>query len=447
MEWCCLTPPIGQCSSIPLQEDSLHDPMPIPFCHPNACRNDLYCSEETMLTDEHIQRYAKTLIWGLKTARTAPFRKNDIVLIRYDRPAIELMEILYDSLLAQGFNPVTRMLSTPKMETAFYTRSGTKQLSFIAPGDKELYRNLNGSIAVLAPESITHLQGIDPFRIGKSILARKPLRDISVEREQQGLFGWTLCAYPTEEQARHAGIDLQQYSDQIIKACFLDQADPVAEWKAVYRKAAAIKKWLNALDIRAYHIESKNMDLTIDPGKSRRWIGVTGHNIPSFELFLSPDWRGTEGVYFADQPSYRSGNLVESVRLEFRKGKVVSATAAAGESFLKKQIEMDPGACRIGEFSLTDKRFSRIDHFMANTLFDENFGGQHGNCHIALGASYADTYSGDPAELTRQAKARLGFNDSALHWDLVNTEPKRVTALLKGSKRMVIYEDGMFKGR
>jgi len=397
-----------------------------------------------MFTEEQLQCYAHILIWGLKTARTAPFRKNDIVLIRFDRPAIGLMEILYDMLLAEGFHPVTRMLATPKMETSFYTRSGSRQLTFIAPGDEELYRNLNGSIAILAPESITHLKHIEPSRIGKSLLSRKRLRDISTEREQQGLFGWTLCAYPTQEQADQAGIDIETYADQIVKACFLDQPDPLVEWKRVFRRAGAIKKWLNNLDVESYRIESEHTDLTITPGKCRQWIGVTGHNIPSFELFLSPDWRGTTGVYYSDQPSYRSGNIVRGIRLEFRKGQVIHAFAEVGEEFLRKQIAIDMGACRVGEFSLTDKRFSRIDRFMANTLFDENFGGPYGNCHIAIGSSYADTYSGNQAELTPKMKKALGFNDSALHWDLVNTEPKRVTAKLKSGQSLAIYENGMF---
>ena len=106
---------------------------------------------------------------------------------------------------------------------------------------------------------------------------------------------------------------------------------------------------------------------------------------------------------------------------------------------------MDAGACQLGEFSLTDKRFSRIDAFMAHTLFDENYGGEHGNCHVAVGSSYADTYAGSPEELTAERKKELGFNDSALHWDLVNTEPKTVTAMLQGGGSTVIYEDGMFR--
>ena len=67
---------------------------------------------------------------------------------------------------------------------------------------------------------------------------------------------------------------------------------------------------------------------------------------------------------------------------------------------------------------------------MANTLFDENFGGAHGNSHIALGSSYRNTYAGDPRVLSAALRTKLGFNDSALHWDFVNTEKKRVTAVL-----------------
>ena len=136
---------------------------------------------------------------------------------------------------------------------------------------------------------------------------------------------------------------------------------------------------------------------------------------------------------------------MEGVKLEFKKGNALKAEAEKGEDFVIKQIAMDKGARRVGEFSLTDRRFSRIDKFMANTLFDENYGGRYGNCHIALGASYSDTYDGNPSELTKEKKRKLGFNDSALHWDLVNTEKKRVTAYLTSGNRVIVYENGVFK--
>ncbi len=399
----------------------------------------------TMLTDLNLEKYADVLLWGLKTARRGKFARNDVVLLQYDPPALSLAEIIYRKILGLGMNPVQRMGLTYCMEQTFYNLAAPGQLKFIAPGEKEFYENLHGRIFLRAPESLTHLKEIDPVKIGKFLISRKPIRDILEKREEKGVHGWTLCTVPTAELANQAKTTVEQYTAQIIKACYLDKDDPVSAWEAIHRDVSGIKKWLNGLKIERLHVESENVDLMVRPGERRKWAGVSGHNIPSFEVFLSPDWRGTEGAYYANLPSFRSGNYVEGVRLSFRKGVVVKVEAEAGGDFAAKQIAMDKGASRLGEFSLTDKRFSRINRFMADTLFDENYGGEYGNVHVALGSSYTDTYSGDPKEMTRELKQELGFNDSALHWDLINTEEKTVTAYLASGKRRVIYENGMFK--
>ena len=395
-------------------------------------------------SDETIKKYCHVLLWALKTARKGPCRKNEIIMIRYELPALRLAEALQASLLDAGMNPVLRVGMTPRMEKQFYVKSNKRQLVFQPPGERELYQKLNGGIYLHAPDSLTHLADVDSNKIGKAAVARKSLKDILDRREETGKFSWTLCLFPTAELAKQAKLPMAQYAAQVIKACYLDRKNPVEEWKKTYRSALEIKRWLNRMRIERLHVESDRMDLRLTPGERRRWVGITGHNVPSFEIFLSPDWRGTEGIYYADQPSFRNGNYVESVKLTFKKGKVVKSEAAKGGSFLAKQVALDPGAARVGEFSLTDKRFSRIDRFMANTLFDENYGGKHGNCHLALGSSYSDTFAGDSSTLTKEKKKKLGFNDSALHWDLVNTEDKRVTAYLAGGKKVVIYEEGMF---
>jgi len=397
-----------------------------------------------MFSESELAKYARTLWWGLTTARTKPYRPGDVVLLRYDQTATPLAEAVFDLLVEEGMVPVTRQYLTPAMEVSFYGKGAEAQIKAVPPGERELMENLTGLISLLAPASLTHLSGVDPAKIGMGAVARKFLREIMEEREQSGAFGWTLCAYPTAEQARCAGLSVEEYTAQIRQACFLDTADPVAEWKRVHADVTRVKEALGALEIDRLHIESAHCDLHVAPGAHRRWLGVSGHNIPSFEVFLSPDWRGTEGVYFADQPSYRSGNRVEGVRLEFKAGRVTGIAAAQGVDFVKKQLAMDEGAARLGEFSLTDRRHSRIGAFMASTLFDENFGGAHGNCHVAVGASYSDTYAGDQTTLDAAKKEALGFNDSALHWDLVNTEDKTVTALLAGGGTKVIYTGGEF---
>lgn len=397
-----------------------------------------------MFTEKQLDRYADVLIWGLTKARRGKYKKGDIISVRFNLSALRLAEILQGKLLDMGMHPVVRMLSTPTMEGNFFGKGSDRQLVFEPPGEKAFCRKLNGSIYLNAPESLTHLQKINPQNIAKTAIARKAIRDILTKREETGEFGWTLCSLATKQMAKHAKLSLKAYTAQIVKACYLDKRDAAGQWEETFINAIEIKKWLNSLKIKEYHVASKNIDLRVAHGKKRKWIGISGHNIPSFELFISPDWRGTEGVYYADQPSYRSGNYVKGVRLEFSKGAVVRMDAEQGEDFTRQQLAMDAGAKRLGEFSLTDKRFSKIDKFMADTLFDENFGGKFGNCHVAVGASYSDTYKGRPSELTAKTKKELGFNDSALHWDLVNTEDKSVSAVLTNGKKVLIYEKGMF---
>ncbi len=397
-----------------------------------------------ILKEEYLQRYAEVLIWGLKTARTGRYKKGDIILIQYDRAAQRLAEILYEKILQMRMHPVQRVNLSTDMERSFFGQADDRQLVFQPPGEKEFYNNLHGRIYLHAPDSLTHLKAVDSARIGRALVARKKLRDILDSREQKGRYGWTLCTLPTEELALQARTTLGVYTKQIVRACYLDEEDPVSRWREIRRSASVIKKWLTGLKVDRFHIESPHCDLWITPGEQRQWIGISGHNIPSFELFISPDWRGTNGIYYANLPSYRSGNYVEGVRLAFDNGEVTGIDAETGKDFTLRQLAMDKGAKRVGEFSLTDKRFSRINRFMADTLFDENFGGKYGNCHIAVGASYTDTFAGDQTAMNPALKRKLGFNESALHWDLVNTEPKTVTAYLKNGQKTIIYENGIF---
>ncbi|MDR1684200.1 MAG: aminopeptidase [Elusimicrobiota bacterium] len=393
-----------------------------------------------------LNKYANVLIHALKTARRGgKFKRGDNILISYDILALPLAEAVYALLVEQGYNAAQRPYATENMSKAFYKAASDAQLKHQPPWDKVLNENLNGLIALRAPRDLTALKGVDSKRIALAALARKPLREILDKREEAGLFGWTLANMPTPEMAKQARLSPKEYEAQITKACFLNEADPIKKFDEVARGIAQAAKWLSGLPIDTIRTQSKDMDLEITLGDKRKFIGGGGCNVPSFEIFTSPDWRGARGVYYSDLPSFRSGNYVRGIRLEFKAGRVVKIQAQEGLDFVKKMLAMDAGAARLGEYSLTDTRFSKIDRFMADTLYDENFGGRHGNCHVALGASYSDTFTGALSKMDKAAKKRLGFNQSALHWDLVNTQDKLVTAKLKDGRHMTIYEKGRFK--
>jgi aminopeptidase len=267
------------------------------------------------------------MIWGLKKARRLKYKKNDVITLNYNISAVTLAENIYHKLIGEGFNVVARSFTTENMEFSFYSQANKRQLSFIAPWEKVYCESVTGSIHLFAPEQLTHLKDIDPKKMSIAAVARKPLRRIMEKKEAEGNYGWTLCTFPTQEPADKAKLTLKQYTNQIIRACYLDVKDPIGKWEEIYQESLAIKKWLNAMKVDYFHIESKNTDLKIYPGEKRKWIGISGHNIPSFELFLSPDFRKTEGVFYANMPSFKSGNYVVGVKVQFETWNIMTRNA------------------------------------------------------------------------------------------------------------------------
>jgi aminopeptidase len=307
-----------------------------------------------------------------------------------------------------------------------------------------LVEEMDHQVSIIADTNPHALDSVDPARIMRRGEAMRPVLDWRGEKENAGRFTWTLALYGTAAMAAEAGMSQAEYWEQIVHACFLDEPDPVSRWREVGKRLDQTRRELNALDIESLHIEGEDVDLRVSVGERRHWLGGRGRNIPSFEIFTSPDWRGTEGWIYCNQPLYRYGNLVKGIRLEFAEGKVTSASAEENERVLLEMIAT-PGADRIGEFSLTDRRYSRITRFMAHTLYDENVGGEFGNTHIALGRSYQDAYDGDPAGVAEAEWQRLGFNQSSVHTDIVSTTDRRVTARLRDGARRVVYADGEFQ--
>jgi aminopeptidase len=396
------------------------------------------------LTPDTLANYAEVLIWGLRSSRAVPFKNGDLVLLRFDVAATPLAEAVYAALMDAHLHPLPLSLPTSAMQAQHYGNSSFGQLTFAQPGLESLHKAAAGVITLLAPDSLDALAEVDPRSIATGEKAEQAAGAVLARRRRMGLLGSTVCLYPTQALAEASGMELSEYAERLARACLLFMPDPVSQWKRVQKELTETAAWLNGLKIRQLHVESEHVDLTLAPGDSRRFVGVSGRNIPSFELYLAPDWRTVNGVYYADQPSIRWGRLVAQARLEFHEGVAVEATAERGGTFLTGRMTTDSGARSVGEFSLTDKRMSRVERFMAHTLLDENYGGESGNCHIALGGSSAASFSGPPQELTPEREEALGFNTSSMHWDLVNTEPKRVDATLVGGGKRAIYEDGQF---
>lgn len=397
---------------------------------------------------EILKKYADVLV-NFALGSGKGIKKGDVVRVVGSEAGrslyIEVMKAIWD---AGGHTIGDYYMDTysddDNLDRYFYENATDAQIDhFNRDYSKGMIKQIDHQVIILADTNPQSLKGVDANKIMRRGLASKPASDWLDKKENEGKFTWTLGLYGTEAMAKEAGLTLEEYWEQIIKACYLDKKDPIAEWKKTTKQIDEYSKKLDKLSIEWVHVKGKDMDLKIKLGKERKWKSGSGCNIPSFEIFTSPDWRGTSGWAKFNQPLYRYGNIIEGIELWFEDGKVVESKATKNQKVLREMIATE-GADKLGEFSLTDARFSRITKFMAETLYDENVGGKYGNTHVALGKSFPDCYKGDVAKVTKKQWKDMGYNDSSVHTDIVSTANRKVTATLQDGTKKVIYENGRF---
>lgn len=393
-----------------------------------------------------LENYADVLVnYGLNNGKG--IKKGEVVMLSGGEITKPLYFEVYKKIIEKGGHVISNYgISDPHYSTAkiFYEKASKKQIEFFPEAYyKGLIETLDHSIYIIGEEDPELFKNTDPKKMMRRGEAMKPWIQWRKEKENKGDFSWTLCKYGTEKGAQAANMSLKQYWNQIIKACYLRDENPVQTWKSIQKEVQKNVRKLNNMSIDTLHVVGDDVDLRIKLPEKYGWKAASGSNIPSFEVFTSPDWRGTEGWIRFNQPLYRYGNIIKGIYLEFKKGRVVKATASKNEKLLKEMIATK-NADKLGEFSLTDARHSQITKPMADTLFDENMGGKYGNTHIALGMAFYDCYSGDPSEVSEEKWEKMGYNFSSVHTDIISTTDRTVTATLLDGAEKVIYKKGQF---
>jgi len=390
-----------------------------------------------------VNKYAQVIInFALNSGKG--IRPGEIVLCNIPDVAKPLALALQTTILKSKGHPLIRLIPT-QFSKAFFAHASKDQLTFFPKNYLKAKTNLiDHQVNVIADVDPQELVHTDPKKIFLKRDAFKPYQDWITDKEVKGKFTWTTVLWGVPAKAKQVNLSYKKYWNQIIEACFLDTQNPIIKWRQIIKVQKQTLRKINLLKIASLHMIGKDTDLHITLGANRIFNGGSGRNIPSFEIFTSPDWRGTQGYFYANQPLYRYGNIVKDIRLDFDKGKVIKAKAGIGNSLLKQMLKTK-NADKLGEFSLTDKRFSRLTHVMAETLYDENIGGPFGNTHIAIGKSYKDCYRGtDASSLTSKDWQKIGFNDSPEHTDIISTTDRTVTATLINGVKKIIYKNGQF---
>lgn len=391
-----------------------------------------------------IQKYANVLVnFALNSGKGV--QPHEVVYCIVPDWAKPMYGALQETILKAGAHPLMRYIPMG-FEKDFFLTANDDQITFFPEAyNRALVDTIDHRLIILPLEEPHGLEGVPPKKILLRASSMQPLRAWLNNKEAQGKYTWTLAFWGTPEYAKEAGMTIQEYWQQIIAACYLNDPDPVASWKHTFAEVERVRATLQSMKIDRIHVIAEDTDLWMTLGEKRAWRGGSGRNIPSYEVFTSPDRRYTEGNIRFNQPLFYNGVRIENIRLVFKKGKVVNANADTNEHVLRTMLAQ-PNADYIGEFSMTDSRLSRITRPMCNTLFDENMGGRYGNTHIAVGMSYQDCYDGDPASLSPEEWEQLGFNDPhcSVHTDIITTTNRTVEVTLKNGGTKVIYQDGKF---
>ncbi|HVC86901.1 MAG TPA: aminopeptidase [Gaiellaceae bacterium] len=268
------------------------------------------------------------------------------------------------------------------------------------------------------PELLADLPG---ERVGKArmlALAQENNRQINEQ-----LNNWTVVGVPNEGWAKQmfGTPDLDRLWELVEFCVRLDEDDPVAAWREHVKRIGGRALALNEMRVDSLRFTGPGTDLTIGLLPESRWQGVESvtaqgipyvANMPTEEVFTTPDFRRTQGVVRSTRPLALYGQIVKGLEVRFDAGRMVEVTAAEGEDVVRGQLATDAHAAFLGEVALVDgtSRIGKTGVTFFDTLFDEN-----ATCHIAYGSAYAEAVEGGLIE---------GVNVSTVHTDFMIGGPE-----------------------
>ncbi len=311
----------------------------------------------------------------------------------------------------------------------------------------ELGRQRAARISLAGPAPPDALAGLDPQRAGRDQLPFiKEVLTVINER----LVNWTVVPGPTLVWAELAYPELESASalerlwQDVAHACRLDEPDPVSAWAARAAELDAVAGRLEGARLDALHFEGPGTDLTVGLFPQGAWQTARGQtvdgivhmaNVPSEEVFATPDPVRTEGVVRSSRPLVLGdGPIVRGLEVRFEGGRAVAITADEGQDILRGRAAIDEGAARLGEVALVDResRIGRLGTTFYETLLDEN-----AVSHIALG-------DGDPGLVGDEDRSLV--NESAIHIDfMIGGDDVAVTGIARDRTRIPVLRDGVWQ--
>ncbi|HJS93794.1 MAG TPA: aminopeptidase [Solirubrobacteraceae bacterium] len=323
-------------------------------------------------------------------------------------------------------------------------------LAFVPPWYGQRMRALGelrcAVITLTGPVAPRIMDGIDPALLGQDLLPR--VRE-SIEIVNQRVSNWTAAPCPTASWAElvHPEVDpaeaLERLWRDVAHVCRVDEPDPVAAWEERMDNLVTVAGKLDALGLDALRFEGPGTDLTVGLFPSASWHCaristvdgiVHAPNLPTEEVFTTPDPERTNGYVRSTKPLFVSGAMVTGLRVRFENGRAVEIDADQGADTVRALSHRDDGSSRLGEVALVDgnSRIGSLDTVFFDTLLDENAAS-----HIALGEGLDFTVG-------EEDQARI--NRSELHMDfMIGSREVAVTGIQRGGGEVPLLRQGAWQ--
>ena len=311
------------------------------------------------------------------------------------------------------------------------------------------YANKFASFLIIETEYPNLMEDIPDDLIALAAKRKRETRPLYRKMVENCTLSWCIAAYPGKEWAKH--IFNKENSEEklkqaIFKTCMLDKDNPLDCWDNHLKKTQNLITTLNKLKLTKLHYQnSLGTSLDIYLPKNYQFSSAKDQkvivNMPSYEVFTSPDYKKTEGIVYNSKPLYYNGKKVDNFWIKFVEGRAVDYDAKIGKEILKAIIEGDERSCYLGECALVeyDSPISNLNITFGTTLIDEN-----ASCHLALGAGFAECLK-NGLKMKEEELINHGINSSKIHVDfMIGTSDLSITAITDKNQEIVIFENGNF---
>ena len=404
------------------------------------------------INEEKIDKLA-----NLAIKRGVGLQKGQDLLITAPLESLPLVRKIVEHAYKEGAHLVTPLFTDSDITLSRFKHAPTESFDHAANwlfnGMGEAFDNNTARMAIAGDDPML-LSEMDPEKVSRANKAMAKAYKPARERITEFKINWNIVSWPGKAWASRVFPDLPideaviKLADAIFDASRASVEDPIQAWDDHNEKLRKKTNWLNEKNFAALQYNGPNTNLKIGLADEHEWMGgaskaqngiICNPNIPSEEVFTTPHAYKVDGVVSSTKPLSYQGTLIENIKVTFKDGKIIEASASKGNEVLQKVLKSDEGASRIGEVALVphSSPISQSGIIFYNTLFDENAAS-----HIALGQCYSKCFKGE-IDLSKEEISKRGGNSSMIHIDwMIGSDKIDVDGIDQSGNTVPVFRKG-----